>query len=77
METDSRTLRQLQRQFVIGACTLLPFSPFLYVQGQITRWKIGVLPGAAGETSGTTGAGSGVAVPETGASVGMTAHSTR
>lgn len=56
METDSRTLRQLQRQFVIGACTLLPFSPFLYVQGQITRWKIGVLPGAAGETSGRTDA---------------------
>jgi len=54
METDSRTLRQLQRHFVIGACSLLPFSPFLYVQGQITRWKIGVLLGAAGATSGRT-----------------------
>ncbi|HQZ82714.1 MAG TPA: SGNH/GDSL hydrolase family protein [Pyrinomonadaceae bacterium] len=58
METDSRTLLQLQRHFVLGACTLLPFSPLLYVQGQITRWKIGVLPGAGGATSGRTDAGS-------------------
>ncbi len=36
---------------------LLPLAPFLYVQGQITRWKIGVLPGAAGETSGISGNG--------------------
>ncbi|MCE7961535.1 MAG: SGNH/GDSL hydrolase family protein [Acidobacteria bacterium ACB1] len=59
METDSRTLRQLQRHFLVGACALLPFSPFLYVQGQITRWKIGVLPGAGGKTHGSTDNGTG------------------
>lgn len=52
MENDSQILRQLQRRFVTGACILLPVSPFLYIQGQITRWKIGVLPGAAGKTIG-------------------------
>lgn len=54
METESQILRRLQRRFMVGACALVPIAPFLYVQGQITRWKIGLLPGAAGQTTGST-----------------------
>jgi len=53
------SLRQWQRKYVIGGVAILPIAPFLYVQGQITRWKVGVLPGAAGETSGVSGNGGG------------------
>ncbi len=31
---------------------LLPVAPFLYAQGQYTRWKVGRLPDASGETAG-------------------------
>jgi lysophospholipase L1-like esterase len=34
-------------------------APFLYVQGEIARWKVGVLPGASGETMGVVGDGDG------------------
>lgn len=33
---------------------ILPLAPLLYVQGRVTRWKVGVLPDAAGPTSGIT-----------------------
>ena len=42
---------------MIGAALLVPFSPFLYLQGQYTRWKVGVLPDAGGPTTGRTGEG--------------------
>ncbi|KXJ98713.1 MAG: GDSL-like Lipase/Acylhydrolase [Acidobacteria bacterium OLB17] len=56
MDTDTQTLRQLQRRFALAAAALVPISPLLYLQGQITRWKIGVLPDAAGPKFGIAGA---------------------
>ncbi len=46
-----------QTIYLLSAAFVLPFAPFLYVQGQLTRRKVGVLPGAEGETHGTTGTG--------------------
>jgi lysophospholipase L1-like esterase len=53
------SLRRWQTKFVIGGAALLPVAPFLFVQGQIARWKVGVLPGAAGATDGCVGNGEG------------------
>jgi len=47
----------LQRRFVLGAAAIAPLAPFLYLQGQITRWKVGLLPEAGGEKSGKYGEG--------------------
>jgi lysophospholipase L1-like esterase len=57
MQTNSDNLRRWQRRYLIGAALLAPFSPFLYAQGQYTRWKVGVLPDAGGPTTGRTGKG--------------------
>jgi lysophospholipase L1-like esterase len=53
------SLRRWQTKYVIGGVAILPLAPFLYVQGEIARWKVGVLPGAAGETTGVAGNGDG------------------
>ncbi len=45
-------VNQLQRKFFINGVLLAPILPFLYLQGQITRRKVGKLPDAQGETSG-------------------------
>lgn len=45
-------LRHWQRTYLINAAVFLPLAPFLYLQGQYTRWKVGRLPDAGGETSG-------------------------
>ena len=55
MKNSGSNLPSLQRQFVLGAALIAPISPLLYVQGQITRWKVGVLPDAAGERHGKIG----------------------
>ena len=39
-------LRTWQRKYLIGAAAIAPISPFLLLQGQITRWKVGILPDA-------------------------------
>jgi len=57
MQQNGDDLRRWQRRFIIGAALVLPISPFLYLQGQYTRWKVGVLPDAAGPTTGRTGDG--------------------
>ncbi len=41
-----------QTLYLTAAAALLPFSPALYLQGQRTRRRIGVLPGASGPTKG-------------------------
>ncbi len=41
-----------QTIYVLGGILLLPLSPFLYLQGQYVRRKIGRLPDAGGETKG-------------------------
>lgn len=43
-----------QTIYIIGGAAVLPFAPFLYLQGQMTRRKVGVLPGAGGGNVGVT-----------------------
>jgi lysophospholipase L1-like esterase len=50
-------LRIWQAKFVATGIALLPVAPFLYLQGQITRWKVGLLPEADGGPSGRTADG--------------------
>ena len=57
MQRNGDNLRRWQRRFVIGAALVAPVSPILYLQGQYTRWKVGVLPEAAGPTTGRIGDG--------------------
>jgi lysophospholipase L1-like esterase len=45
-----------QTIYVLSGILLLPFAPFLYLQGQYVRRKIGRLPDAQGETVGKFGA---------------------
>lgn len=54
-------LRAWQRRFVIGAASIAPIAPFLLLQGQIVRWKVGVLPDAAGDRHGKYGEADGAA----------------
>ena len=55
MDKNDENLRALQRRFVIGSALIAPLAPFLFLQGQITRWKVGVLPDASGERQGKYG----------------------
>lgn len=41
-----------QTIYLLGGIIILPFAPFLYLQGQYVRRKIGRLPDAAGEKLG-------------------------
>jgi len=41
---------------LIAGAAILPIAPFLYLQGQITRWKVGLLPEADGP-GGMSGSG--------------------
>jgi len=53
------SLRKWQAIYVAAGIALLPAAPLLYLQGRITRWKVGVLPyakdpeGVSGEGDGT------------------------
>ena len=57
MNSNDTNLRAWQRRFFRGAAMVAPLAPFLFLQGQITRWKVGVLPDAGGEKQGKYGAG--------------------
>jgi lysophospholipase L1-like esterase len=46
-----------QTIYVLGGIFLLPFAPFLYLQGQYVRRKIGLLPDAKGAKRGISGSG--------------------
>lgn len=50
------SLTKWQRKFLIAAVVIAPVAPFLFLQGQVTRWKVGLLPEAEGPT-GLTGEG--------------------
>lgn len=47
--------RLLQTLYVVGGILALPFAPFLYLQGQRVRRRVGRLPDAAGATVGLYG----------------------
>lgn len=53
------SLTKWQAKFLIAGAAILPFAPFLYLQGRFTRRKVGVLPNAGGETFGIVGNGDG------------------
>lgn len=55
--SDTPLLKKLQREFIAGSVGLLPLVPMLLIQGQITRWKVGLLPDAEGPICGTVGNG--------------------
>ena len=57
MEDNGKNLRKWQRRFMMWAAIIAPLTPFLLLQGQITRWKVGVLPDAQGEKHGKYGEG--------------------
>jgi lysophospholipase L1-like esterase len=46
-----------QAIYLAMAAVILPISPFLYLLGQRTRRKVGLLPDAAGEKTGVAGDG--------------------
>lgn len=57
MAGNGINLAKWQRRFLLGAVAIAPFAPFLLLQSQIIRWKVGVLPDAAGNKYGRYGAG--------------------
>jgi lysophospholipase L1-like esterase len=57
MNNNDNNLGMWQRRFILGAAAIAPLAPFLLVQGQITRWKVGILSDAAGEKHGKYGKG--------------------
>jgi lysophospholipase L1-like esterase len=70
-----------QTIYIFGGFIILPFAPFLYLQGQYIRRKIGRLPDASGETKGKFLRGSDTAKllvlgESTAAGVGATTHET-
>ena len=57
MDNNDNNLKMWQRRFILGAAAIAPVAPFLLLQGQIIRWKVGVLPDAAGDKFGKYGDG--------------------
>jgi len=45
----------MQTIYILSAVAILPLAPFLYLQGQYVRRKVGLLPDAAGEKTGSYG----------------------
>jgi lysophospholipase L1-like esterase len=56
-ETLTADLRRMQYRYLVSGLFVLPFTPFLYLQGQYTRIRIGRLPDAEGDPKGVVGAG--------------------
>jgi lysophospholipase L1-like esterase len=70
-----------QTIYVLGGIIILPFAPFLYLQGQYVRRKIGRLPDAGGEKRGKFAGGAEnakllVLGESTAAGVGASTHET-
>jgi lysophospholipase L1-like esterase len=53
----SAKLARWQAAYWAAAAVVLPVAPLLYLQGQYTRNKVGLLPDAAGERTGILGEG--------------------
>jgi lysophospholipase L1-like esterase len=51
------SLLRWQTIYLAVAAVILPVTPLLFLQGQYTRRKIGLLPDAGGDKFGTTGTG--------------------
>lgn len=79
-QNASSTIKEMQFRYVLVGFLLIPFMPFFYLQGKYTRWKVGKLPDAEGDTSGTVYAGANsirlLAIGESSvAGVGVKSHS--
>lgn len=61
MNGKSGKLTRWQAAYLAAATALFPVSPLLFLQGQYTRRKVGLLPDAAGDKTGIAGEGSGPA----------------
>jgi lysophospholipase L1-like esterase len=48
-------VNEMQTKFLVSGFLLSPILPFLYLQGQYTRFSVGRLPDAAGEITGQIG----------------------
>ena len=57
MNNGQDNLSRLQAKFILGGLAIAPLSPLLFLQGALTRWKVGVLPDAAGPNTGVAGSG--------------------
>ena len=57
MSPSDANLRRLQRRYVALGAAVAPIAPMLFLQGQITRWKVGLLPDATGPREGIAGTG--------------------
>src|SRR5438477_433441 len=55
MDDNGKNLRIWQAKFLAAAAVLFPVSPILYLQGHLTRRKVGVLPDAGGDKFGLVG----------------------
>ncbi|MGI8812288.1 MAG: SGNH/GDSL hydrolase family protein [Pyrinomonadaceae bacterium] len=49
------SLIKWQTKFILAGALILPAAPFLYLQGQVTRRRVGLLPNAAGPNTGIAG----------------------
>jgi lysophospholipase L1-like esterase len=70
-----------QTLYVLGGIIILPFAPFLYLQGKYVRRKVGRLPDASGEKRGVFAGGQArvkmlVLGESTAAGVGASTHET-
>ncbi len=52
MTKADANLRRWQRRYYALGAAIAPVAPMLLLQGQITRWKVGLLPDAAGPREG-------------------------
>ncbi len=57
MSIGDANLRRLQRRYYALGAAVAPIAPMLFLQGQITRWKVGLLPDATGPREGVVGTG--------------------
>ncbi len=51
------SLNKWQTKFLLATAALVPVAPALYLQGQLARKRVGILPGAAGPNEGLAGEG--------------------
>ncbi|MCW5962008.1 MAG: SGNH/GDSL hydrolase family protein [Pyrinomonadaceae bacterium] len=49
------SLKKWQTKYYLGGLAVSPLIPFLYAQGKFVRYKVGRLPDAAGEPTGSIG----------------------
>ncbi|HTH50564.1 MAG TPA: SGNH/GDSL hydrolase family protein [Pyrinomonadaceae bacterium] len=52
MAGSDANLRRWQRRYYTLGAAIAPVAPMLALQGQITRWKVGLLPDASGPREG-------------------------